>query len=101
MQPTFPLSSNEHSMTMADTLCSQTILQKSLTVFCSGPWVRMNWFRRKYPYMSETIEAKDTNHITITYCVCVYVYNVHVCKCTYMYKLQRINPYNKQTQSDS
>ena len=43
-----PLTSSESpigfSMTIDDTLCSYTILQKSITVCGIGIWVSMNWF---------------------------------------------------------
>ena len=46
---TFLFSSVGQSITMLYELCSQTILQKSFTVFTRGPWVSMYCWRSVYP----------------------------------------------------
>ena len=62
LSPCTSASSSEHSKTTAALLCSQSIRQKSKTVFFNGVWVRMYAFRCLYPYRKGN-NNKIFNHL--------------------------------------
>ena len=71
---TFSSSVKLHSIVITRLFCSQIILQKSLTVDFSGPWVAMNDLRCLYPYVNDNVCNRfvylcGSNYHNLYYCM--------------------------------